>query len=460
MSKRRKAPRGVEGMAVVHAHAAGIDIGVSEIYVAVPSAADPQPVRHFASYTPDLVQLAEWLERCGVTTVAMESTGVYWVPLYELLDARGLEVYLVNSRPLKRAPGRKSDVADCQWLQQLHTVGMLQNSFRPAAEIAALRAVVRQRETQVRYRSMHIQHMQKALHLMNLQLTQVLSDITGVTGLRILRSIVAGERNPKQLAQLRSAQCAKSQSEIEKALTGSYAPEHLFALAQALAAYDFYEAQIAACDAQLEQMYAQLPPPPAVETDDPPPPPKRRQAKPRKNQAHFDLATALYQATGVDLTAIDGLDALSVQTVLSEIGTDMSRWPSVKHFTSWLGLAPKQEKSGGKVLRTYRPKTQQPAATALRLAAQALARSQSALGAFYRRLRAKHGPAKANVATAHKLARIIYSMLKHRRAYFDPGPAHYEQQFRERTLRTLQRKAADLGMALVPSSPAPHPQVS
>lgn len=454
MSKqRRRRP----AMTVVHEQAAGIDIGASEVYVCVPSASDAQPVRSFATFTADLYQLADWLVTCEVTTVAMESTGVYWVPLYEILESCGIEVCLVNSQHLKRVPGRKSDVSDCQWLQQLHTYGLLQASFRPADEICGLRTLVRQRAMLVECRAMHIQHMQKALTLMNLRLTEVLSDISGETGLAIIRAIVAGERNPQQLARLRDRRCAHSEAEIAKALTGHYKPEQLFALRQALEAYDFYDTQLRACDAEIERLYATWPhtPPPAGS-----PPPQPDTHKRRKNQAYFDLTSALYQMVGVDLTAIDGVDALTIQTVLSEIGLDMSRWPTGKHFASWLGLAPKPEKSGGKVLRTYRPKTKQRAATALRLAAQSLARSQSALGAFYRRLKARYGPAVANVATAHKLARIIYAMLKHRQPYHDPGPTYYEQQFRERTLRRLQRQATQLGLALVPLPALPQPQVS
>jgi transposase len=459
MSKRRQAS--VQGaasaLAVVHPQAGGIDIGASEIYVCVPRGCEAQPVRTFPSFTVDLYRLAEWLAACGVTTVAMESTGVYWVPLYEILEARDIEVYLVNSQHLKRVPGRKSDVSDCQWLQQLHTYGLLQASFRPAAEVCGLRTLVRQREMLVRYRAMHIQHMQKALTLMNLRLTEVLNDITGITGLSIIRTLVAGEQDPHRLARLRDPRCAHSEAEIAKALTGHYQAEQLFALRQALEAYDFYDTQLRACDAEIERLYDTLPPLPPPE-EAPPPQPETRQR--RKNQAYFDLTRTLYQWVGVDLTAIDGVDALTIQTVLSEIGLDMSRWPTVKHFTSWLGLAPKPEKSGGKVLRTYRPKTKQRANTALRLAAQSLARSQTGLGAFYRRLKARYGPAVANVATAHKLARIIYAMLKHRQPYHDPGPTYYEQQFRERSLRHLQRKAVEFGMTLVPTSPPPEPQVS
>lgn len=429
-------------------HAAGLDIGAQEIYVCVPADRERQPVRVFGTFTVDLYALADWLEACGIETVAMESTGVYWIPVYEILQARGFEVYLVNARHLKNVPGRKTDILDCQWIQQLHTYGLLRASFRPPEQICALRALARHRDNLVRYCSAHIQHMQKALQLMNIKLTQVVSDITGVTGMSIIRAVVAGERDPKVLAALRHANCAHSEAQIAKALDGNYRPEHLFVLKQALAQYDFYQQQIQECDAQLEAMYAALPPSDHRIS----PPPRPGGSKRRKNQAHFDLATSLYQMTGVDLTAIDGLDALTIQQIITETGVDMSPWATVKHFTSWLCLAPYNDKSGGKVLRRGSKKTQNRANTAFRIAAQSLSRSQSALGAYYRRMRARHGPAKANKATAHKLARIFYHMLKYREPYVDPGQAYYEQQYRDRAIRNLKRKAAKLGMELVPTT--------
>jgi len=431
-------------------NAAGLDIGASEIYACVPAGRDEQSVRVFETFTVDLYALADWLAACDIDTVAMESTGIYWIPIYEILEARGFNVHLVNARHLKNVPGKKTDVLDCQWIQQLHTYGLLRASFRPPDDICALRALVRHRDNLIRFRSAHIQHMQKALKLMNVQLTQVISDITGVTGLRIIRSIVAGERDPHVLARLRNSRCAKSEAEIAKALQGNYRLEHLFVLKQALAQYDFYQQQIQECDAELEALYASLASQEQDNQEAAPPKPKR--SKPRKNQPHFDLATSLYHVVGIDLTAVDGIDALTAQTIISEIGLDMSKWPSVKHFASWLGLAPHNDKSGGKILRSRTKKTQNQANTAFRIAAQSLSRSQSASGAFYRRMRAKHGPAKANVATAHKLARIVYHMLKYRKAYVDPGEAHYEQQYRERTIRNLERRAAKLGLQLLPTA--------
>lgn len=451
MTKRKKSSVSVADLDVleqINLDAAGLDIGAEEIYACVPVGRDESSVRIFPTFTVDLHALSDWLAACRIQTVAMESTGIYWIPAYEILEARGFAVYLVNARHVKNVPGRKTDILDCQWIQQLHTYGLLRASFRPPEEICALRAMARHRDNLIRYRSAHIQHMQKALELMNVKLTQVVSDITGVTGMSIIRALVAGERDPHTLARFRQSGCKKSEEQIAKALQGNYKPEHLFVLKQALAQYDFYQQQIQECDVEMEAMYASLPPSDPEEQVSPPPKPKR--GKPRKNQAHFDLATSLYETVGVDLTAVDGLDALTVQSIITEIGIDVSPWPTVKHFASWLCLAPHNDKSGGKVLRRRTKKTQNRANLAFRLAAQSVGRSQSALGAFYRRMKARHGPAKATTATAHKLARIVYFMLKNRTAYCDPGVTYYEQQYRHRTIRNLKRKAATLGLQLVP----------
>lgn len=453
MAKRKKSDARVNVPALdvleqINRDAAGLDIGAEEIWACVPAGRDTESVRIFPTFTHDLHMLADWLESCQVKTVAMESTGVYWIPIYEILEARGFEVYLVNARHIKNVPGRKTDYLDCQWIQRLHTYGLLRASFRPSEEICALRAMARHRDNLIRYRSAHIQHMQKALQLMNVKLTEVVSDITGVTGLSIIRAIIAGEREPHKLARFRQSGCKKSEAQIAKALQGNYKPEHLFVLKQAVAQYDFYLQQIQECDVKMEAMYAALP------VSDPServsPPPKPRGGKPRKNQVNYDLATLLYEIVGVDLTAIDGLDALNIQRIITEVGTDVSAWPTVKHFTSWMCLAPHNDKSGGKVLRSRTQKTQNKANLAFRLAAQSLSRSDSAVGAFFRRIRAKHGAAKAITATAHKLARIYYFMVKNRAAYVDPGATYYEQQYRDRTIRNLKRKAASLGMELVP----------
>lgn len=440
----------VDTLAQINLNAAGLDIGDSEIWACIPQDRAEQTVRCFNTFTVDLYTLADWLAGCGIETVAMESTGIYWIPVYEILIERGFEVKLVNAHHLKNVPGRKSDVQDCQWLQQLHTFGLLRGSFQPNEDIQAIRAYHRHRANLIRSRAQHIQHMQKALQLMNLKLTNVISDITGQTGLAILRLIVAGERDPQQLAKLRNTHCHKSEAEIAKSLQGNYKPEHLFALQQALELYDFYTQQIQTCDAQLETCYHSFQPQP--NPTQPPLPPARCTTH-DKNSPSFDLRLYLYQMTGVDLTQVDGINALTAQTILAEIGLDMSKWPTVKHFTSWLGLSPFQDISGGKVLKSRTKPSQNRAATALRIAAQALTHCQSPLGDYYRLMRARHGPAKAITAAAHKLARIIYHMLKFRQP-FDPNRLEHNQQLlQQRRLKRLQRQAAQLGLQLVPTSP-------
>jgi transposase len=443
-----------DGLKVIHPHAAGLDIGSSEIWAAVPPERPAESVRKFGTYTTDLYALADWLAACGVDTIAMEATGVYWIPVYEILEARGFKVYVVNARHIKNVPGRKSDIQDCQWIQGLHGVGLLQGSFRPADEIAALRAYLRHRAALIEHRAAHIQHMQKALAQMNVQLTQAVKDITGVTGLAIIRAIVAGERNPGQLAALRQPGVKKSEAEIVQALTGNYRSEHVFALKQALALYDAYTAQLQECDAEIERQFANLKPnvPPA---DLPPLPPSDKADSHSKNGPSYDARTLLYQWTGVDLVAISGLHESTVQTIVSEIGTDMSAWPTEKHFCSWLGLAPHNDISGGKVLRSRTLKTRNRAGQAFRIAAQSVSRSpNSAYGAFFRRMKARLGPKQAIVATAHKIARTFYHMLKHRVPFQDLGAEEYERRARERELANLRKRAGKLGMALV-AAPAP-----
>ncbi|MFH1712012.1 MAG: IS110 family transposase [Patescibacteria group bacterium] len=445
-SKREIIANDIDALEQINLNAAGIDIGAEEVYVAVPKGRDKESVRSFVTFTADLRQLADWLRACGIETVAMESTGVFWISLYEILESRGFEVYLVNARHIKNVSGRKSDVLDCQWIQQLHTYGLLQPSFRPPEQICALRSLVRHRDMLIKYRSAHIQHMQKALTVMNVRLTNVLSDITGVTGMKIIRSIVAGERNPEVLASYRHSNCAKSEAEIIKSLEGHYKREHLFALKQALELYDFYDQQLHDCDVELEVLYREYESPDEPGT----PPPNPRKTKRRKNQPHFDLAQSLYRMTGVDLVQVDGLDAMTVQNILSEIGTDMNTWPTVKHFSSWLRLSPNNKVTGGKVKQRGTQPSKNRANTAFRIAAQSLARSDCALGAFYRRIRARHGSPKAVTATAHKLARIVYFMLKNRQPYHDSGADYYDEQYRLRTIRTLQRRALKFGMRLEP----------
>jgi len=437
-----------KSLPVIQPDAAGLDIGAEKIWASVPADRAAPTVRSFATFTPDLQTLATWLNTCGIKTVAMESTGVYWIPIFELLEAAGFEVYLVNARHIKNVPGRKSDVQDCQWIQRLHSYGLLSASFRPEADMRALRAYLRHRGMLLEYRAAHIQHLQKALQQMNVQLTQVLSDITGVTGLDIIRAVVAGERDPVHLARFRNPRCKSSSDEIAKALTGNYRAEHVFALQQALALYDFYTQQLQACDQQIETQYSVLTP--RFDEDLPPLPPDPKVNSHSKNAPTFDVRGRLYRLTGVDLTVVDGLDDSTVQGVLSETGTDMSKWRTEKHFCSWLGLAPHNDITGGKVIRSRTLKVHNRAGQALRLAAQSLSRSQSALGAFYRRMRARLGGAQAIVATAHKLARIIYHLLKHRQPYRHASAKAYDQQQHDRHTKSLQRQAAQLGYGLTP----------
>jgi transposase len=439
-----------EVWSVVNPHAAGLDIGASEIWACVPGDRDASPVRMFATFTPDLQALAAWLVDCRVTTVAMESTGVYWIPIFELLEERGVQVYLVNARHIKNVPGRKSDVQDCQWIQRLHSYGLLSASFRPEAEIVVLRSYLRQRAMLIEHRAAHIQHMQKALQQMNVQLTQVLSDISGLTGLAIIRAIVAGERSPAKLAQLRHGRCQRSEADIAKALTGHYRPEHVFALKQALALYDAYTTQLAECDRQIEQQYSAFKP--RFDPDDPAAPlgPDPKINTHSKNAPDFDVRRQLFRLTGIDLTQVDGLHVSSVQQLLAEIGTDMSKWPTDKHFSSWLGLAPHNDITGGKVVRSRTLKNHNRAGQVLRVAAQSVGRGKSALGAYFRRMRARLGTEQAITATAHKLARIIYHMLKHRQSYQPLSAEAYDEQHRQREITRLKRQAAKLGFALQP----------
>jgi hypothetical protein len=426
----------------------------------VPADRDDTPVRCFGTFTPDLEALAAWLAACRVSTVAMESTGVYWIPIFELLAERGVQVYLVNARHIKNVPGRKSDVQDCQWIQRLHSYGLLSASFRPEAEMVVLRSYLRQRAMLTRtgpavgagveHRAAHIQHMQKALQQMNVQLTQVLSDISGVTGLAIIRAIVAGERNPGQLAQLRHGRCQRSEADIAKALTGHYRAEHVFALKQALALYDAYTTQLAECDRQIEQQYSAFKP--LFDPDDPTTPlgPDPKFNSHSKNAPTFDVRRQLFRLIGIDLTQVDGLHVSSVQQFLAETGTDMRKWRTVKHFASWLGLAPHNDITGGRVVRSRTLQNHNRAGQVLRVAAQSVGRGKSALGAYFRRMRARLGTEQATTATAHKLARIIYHMLKHHQPYQPLSAIAYDEQQRQRELKRLQRQAAKLGFTLQP----------
>jgi transposase len=453
MRREPSSPARWEGLKVIHPNAAGLDIGSEEIWAAVPPDRTSEPVRKFDTFTADLHALADWLIACRVDTVAMESTGVYWIPVYEILEVRGLQVNVVNARHVKNVPGRKTDIQDCQWIQGLHSIGLLRGSFRPEAEIVALRAYLRQRAALIQHRAAHIQHMQKALQQMNVQLTQVISDITGLTGMAIIRAILAGARDPHQLAALRQPGCKKSAKEIAKALTGNYRAEHVFGLKQAVALYDAYTAQIAECDGEIERQFANLKP---FSEDLPPLPPSGKRESHSKNGPSYDARSYLYRMTGVDLVAISGLNESTVQTIIAEIGTDMNAFPSEKHFCSWLGLAPHNDISGGKQLRSRTLATANRAGQAFRLAAQSVSRSpDSACGAFYRRMRSKLGPKQAIVATAHKIARAFYHILKHRTPFHDLGGEEYERRARQREIKNLQKRATRLGFSLVETTTTP-----
>lgn len=437
----------IDGLPAIHPNAAGMDIGADEIVVAVPPDRDPEPVRAFRTFTPDLQTLVAWLVACRIDTVALESTGVYWIPIYELLEQHGIIPYLVNARHVKTVPGRKSDWNDAQWLQKLHALGLLQASFRPDDEIASLRTLVRYRAELIQHRAPHILHMQKALQQMNIQLERVLSDIMGSTGQLIIRAIVAGERDPVILAQHRNPACKSSTETIAKALTGTWKDELLFVLQQALVIYDVYTAQIAVCDTQIAQTLAAMESRGEKDAPRPDLPPvkdgsKTKNAPPPATRAQFA------RLLGVDLVAVMGLSASSVQTIITEIGTDMSRFPTVKHFCSWLGLAPHNDISGGKVLRSRTQKVVNRAAQAFRQAAQSVSRSGSAIGAFYRAMRARKGPQQATVATAHKIARIVYHLLKYGEPYEAESADAYERNRQERELRALTRRANKLGYTL------------
>lgn len=432
---------------IINLNAAGIDIGSGEHYVAVPDDRDDQPVRKFGCFTVDLEAMADWLERCQINTVVMESTGVYWIPAFQILETRGFQVTLVNARQISNVPGRETDVADCQWLQRLHTYGLLRGSFRPDDFICVLRSYWRHRDNLIRYASAHIQHMQKALTEMNIQLHSVISDITGVTGMRIIRAILAGERDALKLAQMKDYRIKSSADTIAKSLHGDYRPEHLFALKQSLELYEFYQRQIVECDQELENYLSQLEPRVDIQAS-PLPPNKKAGKKPRRNEPGFDLRTHLYRISGVDFTQIDGLDVITVQTILSETGLDPRAFPTSKNFTSWLGLCPNNRITGGRIKSSRTRKVSNRAADAFRLAAQGLTNSKSALGGYYWRMRARLGAPDAITATAHKLARIFYHMWTTGEPYKDPGVDYYEQKYQERIIRNMKKRAKSLGFEI------------
>jgi len=423
-------------------------MGSDEVWICVGEAAD-DPVRKFGTTTAALRAAGEWMQACRVDTVAIEATGVYWIPAYELWEQMGLHPVLVHSQSIYSVNGRKkSDFVDAQWLQILHTFGLLRPCRRVEADMVRLRAIMRRRRELTEGASGCIQHMHAALTLMNLRLDQAVTDVTGVTGMRIIRAILGGERDPHKLAAMRDKRCQKTAAQIAEALTGHYRSEQLFVLRQAVTLWDYYQMQLRECDTEIEPLLESLPK--KAERKDLPKSRVAATGTPRKNQPHLDGRTLLFERLGVDLTLINGIQVLTILTIISECGIDLSRFPTDKHFCSWLGVCPGTNKSGGRVLSSRSRRTANRAATALRLAAQALHRSPTALGAFYRRMKARLGPEKATTATANKLARIIYLALTKGLVYQDPGPLYLDDQTHERRLRQLTKQATRLGFHLTP----------
>ncbi len=445
-------PKGLHSFSPIHSDGAGIDVGATQLWVAVPEDRDENPIQSFETFTADWYRWAEWLKQCRIRSVVMESTGVYWIPLFQVLETQGFEVKLVNAHHVKNVPGRKTDIQDCQGLQQLHKYGLLSGSFRPENEIYVLRSYLRHRMTLVQAASTEIQHMQKALVQMNLRLANVIRDISGTTGLAILRAILSGERDPKKLAQLKHPVIQKSEEEIAKSLEGDYREEHLFCLQPALELSEFYQRQIEGCDRKIEEPLGQFESKVDVEQK-PLPPFKNRNKKSRRGKKDaFNLREELYRITGVDLTQVDGINVLSAEVILSEVGRDMSKFPTEKHFASYLGLSPNHRISGGKILKRNTRKVFNRAAQGLRMAAMNLEKTRCALGAYYRRMKSRLGPPKAITATARKLACIIYRMLKYGQEYVDRGQEYYEQHYQEKVLKNLKKRAAQLGYQLTPKS--------
>jgi len=455
MPKRNQSPkpRTLPTARVLEPNAAGIDIGATEIYVAVPPDRDPQSVRCFATFTGDLQKLAGWLQQCGVESVVMESTGVFWIPLFQILEDHGFRVWLVNARHVKNVPGRKTDVADCQWLQYLHAVGLLRASHRPPQAICAIRSVWRHRESLVQMAAIHIQHMQKALDQINIQLHHVISDITGVTGLAIVDAILAGERDPHKLAALRDPKIAASDETIAQSLVGDYRPEHLFTLRQSLQAYRQYQQWITDCDIEIEkhlrQIGSNMPCNPKPLSG-----PKDRH-KPRRNEPRFDLRTHLYRAFGVDLTSVPGVSSLTVQVLLTEVAPDLSKFANAAAFASWLGLCPDNRISGGQILSARTRKVNNRLTVALRMAALSLHRSKSYLGQYFRRMKSRLGTPAAITAAAHKLARILFHLVTTRQAFDESVFTQVEELARRRHLARLTKNAAALGYQLTPAQRVP-----
>jgi transposase len=446
--KRNKAA----SLPLLEPDAAGIDIGATQVFVAVPADRDPEPVRSFQTFTVELEGLADWLQRCRIRTVAMESTGVYWIPLFQILEKRGFEVKLVNAHHVKNVPGRKTDVEDCQWIQHLHSVGLLRGSFRPEDEICAIRSLWRPRDNLIQLATVHLQHMQKSLDQMNVQIHHVISDLAGTTGLTIVEAILAGERDPQKLAQLRDWRIKASEETIMKSLVGDYREEHLFTLGQSLKSYRHYQQMIQEVDLQVKQMVQRLPS--KVANGQKPPKEKNPRKTPWRNEPP-QLRDDLYRAFGVDLTQIPGINTLTAQMLLTEVGPDLSRFPTAAAFSSWLRLCPNPRISGGQILSSTTRPTKNRLALALRMAAQGLHRSQSFLGDYFRRMKSRMGTPKAMTAVAHKLARIVYHLITTQQEYDASVFQHLEKRNQDRKRARLQLQAKELGFQIVPLEVVP-----
>jgi transposase len=445
----RSVPKKVnwKALEIVHPDAAGIDVGGSEHWVAINPERDPEPVRCFGCFTADLREMAVWLVEKGVRSVALQSTGVYWMPVLEVLEQHGLEVYLVNARHTKNVPGRKSDVQECQWLLKLHAFGLLNNSFQPSDEIRIARTLWRQRESLVAEAASTIQRMQKVLTEMNVQLANVLSDLSGVSGMKIIAAILKGERDPRELAALVMPGVKATSEEIVKSLEGNWRKELLFVLKQQVELYKIYQQKITACDLQLRKHLELMGSKVDLQTQPLGPRPKGKANS--RNAPSFDLRSELYRITGIDWSQINGIDVLTAQTVIAEASADLSAFPSEKQFTSWLGLCPTNQQSGSKILIRRTRKVVNRATVAFRNAASTLIRSQSYLGAQYRRLRTRLGAPKAITAMARKLACLFYRLIKHGQQYVDKGTEYYEARYREQQIRSLTKRAHKLGLQLV-----------
>ena len=436
--------------AVLEPDAAGVDIGAEEIFVAVPPERDAESVRRFGTFMCELNVLADWLEACRIRTIAMESTGVYWIPLYQLLEQRGIEVYLVNAHYLKSVPGRKSDVSDCQWIQYLHSVGLLRASFRPPDEICAIRTLWRHRGSLLQMAAEHILHMQKALSQMNVQVHHVLSDITGVSGQAILDAILGGERDTAKLAGLCSIRVKSPREKVAQALEGNYRPEHLFTLKQSLEAYRYYQKLISELDLEIQRRMQEIPG--CAEMQPLPARTKHTNFQRQGNDPRFDLRGELYRIAGVDLTDVPGISAATAQVILTEIGPDVRRFRNASAFASWLGLCPEKRVSGGKTLSCQTRKVKNRAAIALRVGANSLCRAKGYFGEFYRRMRARLGTAQAITATAHKIARVLYHVLSTKQPYSETLFCRLDEQAQQRAEERLRKHAAVLGFQLVPKT--------